>query len=90
MTSSIEQRDAWVDVIGRMYLQTVQNHKSSRSSRTDDVTLEDLINSMTCVECGAAKPTWASLNLGCLICIDCSGIHRNLGTHISRVRSLGE
>lgn len=33
-------------------------------------------------------PTWASLNLGALICIECSGIHRKLGTHLSRVRSL--
>ena len=33
-------------------------------------------------------PVWASLNLGALICIECSGIHRNLGTHLSRVRSL--
>lgn len=33
-------------------------------------------------------PDWTSLNLGALICIECSGIHRNLGTHISRVRSL--
>ena len=33
-------------------------------------------------------PDWASLNLGSLICIECSGIHRNLGTHLSRVRSL--
>lgn len=33
-------------------------------------------------------PDWASLNLGEVICIECSGIHRNLGTHMSRVRSL--
>ncbi|PSN36242.1 Centaurin-gamma-1A [Blattella germanica] len=33
-------------------------------------------------------PDWASLNLGILMCIECSGIHRNLGSHISRVRSL--
>ncbi|XP_077614547.1 arf-GAP with GTPase, ANK repeat and PH domain-containing protein 1, partial [Crocuta crocuta] len=33
-------------------------------------------------------PNWASLNLGALMCIECSGIHRNLGTHLSRVRSL--
>ena len=32
--------------------------------------------------------TGASLNLGALMCIECSGIHRNLGTHVSRVRSL--
>ena len=35
-----------------------------------------------------ADPDWASLNLGVLICIECSGIHRQLGSHISRVRSL--
>jgi hypothetical protein len=33
-------------------------------------------------------PTWASLNLGSLICMDCASCHRNLGTHLSRVRSL--
>ncbi|CAF3727394.1 unnamed protein product [Rotaria sp. Silwood1] len=34
------------------------------------------------------NPTWASLNLGALICMDCASLHRNLGTHLSRVRSL--
>ena len=33
-------------------------------------------------------PEWGSLNHGCLLCIECSGVHRNLGSHISRVRSL--
>lgn len=36
-----------------------------------------------------ADPEWASLNLGILMCIECSGVHRNLGSHISKVRSLG-
>lgn len=41
-----------------------------------------------CAECSAAEPDWASLNLGILMCIECSGAHRNLGVHISKVRSI--
>lgn len=41
-----------------------------------------------CAECSAPEPDWASLNLGILLCIECSGVHRNLGVHISKVRSI--
>ncbi|OBT70129.1 hypothetical protein VE03_00394 [Pseudogymnoascus sp. 23342-1-I1] len=42
-----------------------------------------------CADCGSGvKTEWVSINLAIIMCIECSGIHRSLGTHISKVRSL--
>uniref|UniRef100_A0A3B0MEG2 GTPase-activating protein, putative n=1 Tax=Theileria annulata TaxID=5874 RepID=A0A3B0MEG2_THEAN len=41
-----------------------------------------------CADCGSRAPRWASVNLGVLLCINCSGIHRTLGVHLSQVKSL--
>jgi len=40
-----------------------------------------------CADCTNKKPTWASINFGVFLCIRCSGIHRQLGPHITRVKS---
>ncbi|KAG7477413.1 hypothetical protein MATL_G00069250 [Megalops atlanticus] len=93
---SLEERDAWVQAIERQILASLQSCESSknkarRNSQSEAVALQAIRNAKgnsLCVDCEAPNPTWASLNLGALICIECSGIHRNLGTHLSRVRSL--
>lgn len=42
-----------------------------------------------CCDCNSMKdPTWLSTNFGILTCIECSGIHRDMGVHISRIQSL--
>jgi len=42
-----------------------------------------------CADCGSdVRVEWVSINLGIIVCIECSGIHRSLGTHITKIRSL--
>ena len=73
------------------------HHKSHRSAAQKEAEAEvleiladikSLAVNQSCADCGGAQPVWASINLGILLCIECSGIHRSLGVHVSKVRSL--
>ncbi|KAK9085836.1 hypothetical protein Sjap_026247 [Stephania japonica] len=41
-----------------------------------------------CADCSAPDPKWASANIGVFICLKCCGVHRSLGTHVSKVLSV--
>ncbi|XP_023143214.1 arf-GAP with SH3 domain, ANK repeat and PH domain-containing protein 2 [Amphiprion ocellaris] len=53
---------------------------------TDDI--RRMPGNSSCCDCGAPDPGWLSTNLGILTCIECSGIHREMGVHVSRIQSL--
>eukprot|EP00112_Aurelia_sp_Birch-Aquarium-sp1_P018836 Seg456.3 transcript_id=Seg456.3/GoldUCD/mRNA.D3Y31 product="Arf-GAP with coiled-coil ANK repeat and PH domain-containing protein 2" protein_id=Seg456.3/GoldUCD/D3Y31 len=50
--------------------------------------IRSLPGNNVCADCDSPNPKWASINIGITLCIECSGIHRSLGVHISKVRSI--
>uniref|UniRef100_A0A8C2DD01 Arf-GAP with coiled-coil, ANK repeat and PH domain-containing protein n=1 Tax=Cyprinus carpio TaxID=7962 RepID=A0A8C2DD01_CYPCA len=66
------------------------NEPRERSGRGESILQRILClpGNQQCCDCGQAEPRWASINLGVLLCIECSGIHRSLGVQCSKVRSL--
>ncbi|KAM4705253.1 arf-GAP with GTPase, ANK repeat and PH domain-containing protein 11-like [Rhinophrynus dorsalis] len=94
--SLYEDRELWVQAIESQILASLQSCESTKNktrlgSQSDAVAIQSIRSARgnsLCVDCDTPNPDWASLNLGAVMCIECSGIHRNLGTHLSRVRSL--
>ena len=90
----------WIEVIKEQIEGSLSKNISQQSSNIDTssslyhfVPSESTLNKLKdknpcCVDCGTSNPDWVSLNLCVMMCIQCSGIHRSLGVHVSKVRSL--
>ncbi|XP_033977959.1 stromal membrane-associated protein 1-like isoform X2 [Trematomus bernacchii] len=68
-----------------------EREKAQKLNEQHQVILSQLLReeeNKHCADCEAKGPRWASWNLGVFMCIRCAGIHRNLGVHISRVKSV--
>ncbi|XP_030830123.1 arf-GAP with SH3 domain, ANK repeat and PH domain-containing protein 2 isoform X7 [Strongylocentrotus purpuratus] len=101
MADTEEEAEEWISVLNnskKFALEAVFNEGSS-PSEVANRGLQDLTQSIVkevkrlpgnniCCDCTAADPQWLSTNLGILTCIECSGVHREMGVHISRVQSL--
>ncbi|KAL0978833.1 hypothetical protein UPYG_G00176300 [Umbra pygmaea] len=89
---------AWISVLTNSKQQALSvaldEWKSSGENSVEDLTraitedIRRMPGNSICCDCGAPDPTWISTNLGILTCIECSGIHREMGVHYSRIQSL--
>jgi len=74
--------------IGRANADDASMSDSTSTASKNPIVREILDQNDSCADCGKRFPEWVSINLGVLVCIECSGVHRSLGVHVSKVRSL--
>ncbi|XP_050796611.1 arf-GAP with SH3 domain, ANK repeat and PH domain-containing protein 1 isoform X5 [Gopherus flavomarginatus] len=89
---------AWISVLTNSKEEALnmafRGEQSAGENSLEDLTkaiiddIQRLPGNEVCCDCGSPDPTWLSTNLGILTCIECSGIHREMGVHISRIQSL--
>lgn len=112
MAGSIQERDEWVQLIGQeigkalgaQQAESKDGRLMASKAETDEIF--HIPGNDRCADCGHREAKWASINLGVVLCIECSGerasypiflsflklllsgVHRKLGSHFSKVRSL--
>ena len=80
-----------VEVLSMSMSYASRKPQSRAETEANARTLRSLVKqpeNKQCADCKRNDTRWASWNIGCFLCIRCSGIHRSMGTHISRVKSI--
>eukprot|EP01112_Ceratiomyxa_fruticulosa_P016271 TRINITY_DN488_c0_g1_i1.p1 TRINITY_DN488_c0_g1~~TRINITY_DN488_c0_g1_i1.p1 ORF type:complete len:698 (+),score=153.64 TRINITY_DN488_c0_g1_i1:155-2248(+) len=65
----------------------IQEEESNARLRVDLKRVLEMEGNNLCADCNSPNPEWGSINIGVFVCIQCSGVHRSLGTHVSKIRS---
>ncbi|EPZ31131.1 ArfGap-domain-containing protein [Rozella allomycis CSF55] len=70
---------------------TLSEKEKKKLHEKHEKILQEMMNDEAnkyCADCNTRGTRWASWNLGVFLCIRCGGIHRKLGTHISKIKSI--
>lgn len=88
--TSAHDMNEWIEAARRSTESALekQSHRQEVHPEQQSVINELIEANPCCADCGQDAAEWVSINIGCLLCIECSGIHRSLGVHESKVRSL--
>ncbi|XP_059176162.1 arf-GAP with SH3 domain, ANK repeat and PH domain-containing protein 2-like [Physella acuta] len=94
-----KEMEEWISVLNNakegIFMNFLKNNTNSpslnQSVRELTASIMDRIRRLPgnkyCCDCGTPDPEWLSVNLGVMVCLECCGIHRELGVHISRTQS---
>ncbi|XP_051566490.1 arf-GAP with Rho-GAP domain, ANK repeat and PH domain-containing protein 2-like [Myxocyprinus asiaticus] len=78
---SEREREEWMETVQEAIAEALSNYEVLEKVWFNK-------SNRKCADCQAPEPEWASINLGVVICKNCSGQHRFLGPGISKVRSM--
>ena len=74
----------WIDVLTKHNMNMLVPDQPAANTGKETVCVSDAI----CADCGANDATWCSINWGTMLCLKCSGVHRQMSVKTSKVRSL--
>ena len=82
--TSQEEMHAWISTLQNATASLLGVTRATRASFVSSIQgtvlgrVRQVAGNTACADCGAANPSWASINLGVLVCLSCAGVHRQL------------
>ncbi|XP_064314917.1 arf-GAP with Rho-GAP domain, ANK repeat and PH domain-containing protein 3 isoform X3 [Phalacrocorax carbo] len=81
MAESEREKREWMEALQEAIAETLYDYEVAEKIWSNKA-------NKYCADCLAQSPDWASINLCVVICKQCAGQHRSLGSNISKVQSL--